>query len=53
MLMYEQTFYGFRLFQPSVRKNGIYEKAINIAKNIFQSVIFLQDKDNCVGGWGK
>lgn len=53
MLMYEQTFYRLNLFQPNVRKNGIYEKAINITKNIFQSVIFLQDKDNCVGGWGK
>lgn len=51
--MYEQTFSELRLFQPSVRKNGMYEKAINFTKNIFQSVIFLQDKDNCVGGWGK
>lgn len=51
--MYEQTFYGLRLFQSSVRKNGIYEKTINIAKNIFQRVIFLQAKDNCVDGWGK
>lgn len=53
MLMCEQTFYGLRLFQPSVRKNGIYEKAINVTKNIFLSVIFWRDKDDCVGGWGK
>lgn len=51
MLMSEKTFYGLRLFQ-SQKKWDIWKK-VSITKNIFQSVIFLQDKDNCIGGWGK